>query len=255
LTQANTTSGTKNETHHTLSVLVVPLAPAALGAGGIPVRVELGAVPVLSVERAEERVAEEEGRWDKATLEVDAREEAADTTDEAADTSEDSTLEAVGTAEEVLTTCVVGDDVADRANEGMEIELAGRDGATDEASDDCEPGPLEASEESTPGDSDGTDGPTDDWTAGVLGVGDGRVPGAIGAMMPGVYDGMTPGVDIGITPGTKDGVRTTLSTTPTDVTDKLPATGTETIGVLTGTDTSDDTEIDAVLLTTGTGTT
>jgi hypothetical protein len=43
----------------------VPLAPAALGAGGIPVPDELGAVAVLSVERAEVRDKEEEdGRCD-----------------------------------------------------------------------------------------------------------------------------------------------------------------------------------------------
>jgi hypothetical protein len=62
LTQTNTINGTKNETHHTLSVPLVPLAPAALGAGGMPVADELDVVAVLSVEGAEERVAEEEIR-------------------------------------------------------------------------------------------------------------------------------------------------------------------------------------------------
>lgn len=55
----NTTSGTRNATHHTLSfaLAVSPLALPALGAGGMPVPCgfadELGAAVVLSVERAE----------------------------------------------------------------------------------------------------------------------------------------------------------------------------------------------------------
>jgi hypothetical protein len=105
----------------------------------MPVADELGAVAVLSVERAED-----EGRLDVAVLEVDvcddrtgvteadASEDATDAIDEAAEAMEDS----ADAAEEVPATGVVGVDVAERTNVGMMTELADCEGSIDGPVDD-----------------------------------------------------------------------------------------------------------------------
>jgi hypothetical protein len=178
--------GTKNATHHTLSLfLMLRLPPAlpALGAGGMPepcdVAAELRAAVVLSVECAEVTA---DGRGDDVTLagaEVGTCEEGARLL--IADESEDIALEAAEArdeaaldAEDGAVTSVVRVEVAEPEAGGTVTEVGTWEARADVAMDDGSTGTLDAG-------------------GGIPGVKDGKTPG--------VYEGITPGVDDGITPG------------------------------------------------------
>jgi hypothetical protein len=166
----NTTSGTKNATHHTLSLdltLRPPAAPAALGAGGMLVPCAfvdaLRVAVVLSVERVDMRLAGEEGLGnDVAPVDIEAgacddgsmlgdaeaSDDAIEGSDEAAVAMDDSALEAAGTAgdnaldaadgapEEVGMDGVVAAEVAEAGAEGPAAELGSGERTNDGTTDD-----------------------------------------------------------------------------------------------------------------------
>jgi hypothetical protein len=175
--------GTRNATHHTLSLFLMlrlPLALPALGAGGMPVpgdvAAELRAAVVLSVECTEVTA---DGRGDDVALA--GAEEGTCERLLIADESENIALEAAEArdeaaldAEDGAVTSVVGFEVAEPEAGGAVTEVGTWEARADVAMDDGSTGTLDAG-------------------GGMPGVKDGKTPG--------VYEGITPGVDDGITPG------------------------------------------------------